>query len=725
MAQIRWTFQVASRTAFYLHTAAMILMCVIVPVFAAPEADWWALVNPILTGSSLRDVAFNTPNEGWAVGANGVIAHTIDSGNTWRLQTTPLQHPPALISIAHVKQDTLFTVGGVFGRTYALKTMNGGNEWLDVTDDFPEGGLRKVYVRNGKIWVARWSRTPNLSLSTDGGKTWVDDTIGDVLVNDLLFVNDQVGICCGDKGYIGKTTDGGVSWIKAEGNYTGIFIQLSATRNTLYALSMTSELLYSIDSGTIWSSRGRFSNMQATAMCIRTNATTGLDGGFIVGSANPCRVLKFQNFSDSTKPVFFSTAIQSGISAIAPVTDTRAIGICLDGSIHQLFGLADSGMEVTSNTGNRSIVCIDFNDSLHGVGIDDKCTVFRTADAGVTWNKYQGPDSSRPASVVAFADGRILLSTFSRTVYLSSDYGKNWTTTQTTEFTLNMKKYGAISNDAYYWDGNRIEHSNDAGRTWVRRGDVVFNFSKERDACASIYFQSRSCGWACSIYGAVSRTIDSGYTWKPVNGISDSIAVADVFFIDSVHGWISGAWTRSGGWYKPLIYYTDDAGSHWTAQTNINFVNMQTFPVDVPFQAQILKIRGNSISSLWALSDHGVLFSADSGKKWQQQTVPQYGNIFTGLYLLNNGDMFVAGDNERIWKHTGVVDSAVKRPHTPRTRLYGPELRYVSIFNLRGERLKAPASLRNKSFYNAPQGVYIVTGTNKSAKSTLKMVILK
>lgn len=684
----------------------------------------WNLVNPTLTGSAFHDVVFISPQEGWAVGENGIVVHTSDSGNTWTIQPTPVDYPAPLLSLAFINKDTLYAVGGVFGRTFALKSSNGGNVWIDATNDFPQGGLRKICIKNESVWVARWGRNPNLSVSYDRCQTWHHDTIGEgTLLNDILVVDDSIVIVCGDQGYIGKTTIDDEIWVN--NRRSGVFIKLSYTSRMLYALGMRGQLESSDDKGDTWENIFSISGIQLNAMHFNENPATRINDGFVIGSFDPNIIIRIRDIPSVTPPEIIESAIQPQVTTLASPSENRSIGVCWNGAIHHLYGLADSSREVTVNTGHH-IEVIDFHDSLKGICADEEGSLFLTADAGEIWKKIHGPDSSRVKTVVAFADGRTLLSTYNNDIFLSADYGNSWTIAQNTEFSLIIKKYKARSTEAYSSSGNSVLYTSDAGRNWIPRGDVVFNYNRDDDSFIGFYFQSKANGWALSKYGSVSRTLDSGYTWQPLTGISANIVAKDIFFTDSCHGWICGSWSGDGGLFKPLIFYTSDAGSSWTRQANIVFHNNLALPTDIPFQARMFKIRGDILASLWALSDKGILFSNDTGSTWQQQKVPQYGKYFITMFLSEYGDLFVTGDNSRIWKYTGSTDLKVKpTPHLvthPKNILFG---KVGGIYDLKGRKLNVNFPLNSLLSDNDLSGVYIILHSDGTKEYSLKYLNLR
>jgi len=693
----------------------LLVLCVLgIAVAVSAATPGWSLVNPSLTGSALKDAAFISPDRGWAVGENGVVLHTTDSGRTWAVQQTPVAYPAPLFSAAFIDSDTGYAVGGVFGRTFALETCNGGATWQDVTNEFPQGGLRKICVRGGNIWVTRWGRTPNISISRDRCASWHHDTIGNgSFLHDVLFVDGSTGYACGDIGYVGKTTDGGATWRSAGDSLRDVYQQFSfPTKSEGYCLGMGSRIAKKGSSDTLF--RLSLNPQISGRLQMNTMAFVSRESGFALGSFGP-NVCVFTPDAGGTWE-FKYTSIEPQVTKVSYLGGGRSIGICWNGAIHEIWGLADSSKEVTSGTGGN-IRTVDFFDSLRGLCGSDDGSVFATGDAGATWTRTYVPDSSSAGRVVAFANGRALLFTSGRT-FISTDYGASWLAGQVSVGSYLIAKAGYSSLSCYSDTSGRLAWSSDAGSTWAIRGAFSFANQQSNDFLQSIAFTGGRRGWALTFHGAVSYSSDSGYTWHPGTNIPNIFAQS-IYFADSANGWVCGFW---GSMYVPLIFATNDGGSTWS-QASIQFALNLAQPTDWPFQAKILKIQGHSLSSLWALSDRGVLVSSDSGKTWLQQTLPQYGKTFSDMFCDPNGTVFVVGDNARIWKHTGIVSSVLRPSGSARSDLGGFTYGKSSVYNASGRRLNGGLSRNGELIGGVPSGQYFVTPAAASTPAPKKAVV--
>ena len=150
----------------------------------------------------LYDVGFCDVKNGWAVGENGFIIHTMDGGKTWEPQQS-----------------------GITGNLRGIQCLDASTAWAAGQ----AGALLKT---------------------VDGGKTWilqknVQDMLGQLNRKFLpsffcvRFSDARNGYAVGHPGIILRTTDGGVTWQQ----------QSSGTEVVLYKVAV-------LDNNTAWISGG-------------------------------------------------------------------------------------------------------------------------------------------------------------------------------------------------------------------------------------------------------------------------------------------------------------------------------------------------------------------------------------------------------------------------------------------------------------------------------------
>lgn len=182
-----------------------------------PQGYWKQRSSP--TDKLLRHVFFVDSINGWAVGGEGIIIHTTDTGISWIVQNSTVTTP--IVGLFFLNKNTgwalTWTNTPPF-KTIILKTSTGGDEW--VAEDFPEPNIfmQAVYFfdeMNG------WTGGTKIMGTTDGGSSWFDANVDSNFVSGLPvisfnFYSRQYGFASGGfrdlAGVVWRTTNFGISW---------------------------------------------------------------------------------------------------------------------------------------------------------------------------------------------------------------------------------------------------------------------------------------------------------------------------------------------------------------------------------------------------------------------------------------------------------------------------------------------------------------------------------
>jgi len=280
------------------------------PKLHAQQDYWVHLDRP--TSRDLKKLSFLDNLTGWAAGDSGTILKTIDGGESWITQTSPLMDDIVDVMMVdtsfgwalaqYYPHDTVSAYG-----TTLLRTTNGGANWFVQSvfvDDFMHaieftdsahgllgGNLGKLFWTEdgGVSWTpadidsamyARWAIyrivyynsqyamasggqydiTGLVWRTTDGGRFWTHDRVAGEPVFAIHFADSANVICVGgDLDYgagMVNTSDGGESW---EYTYLGIWGQASAVvfrtpSEGWSPLAFASTYMYTLDSGATWTS---------------------------------------------------------------------------------------------------------------------------------------------------------------------------------------------------------------------------------------------------------------------------------------------------------------------------------------------------------------------------------------------------------------------------------------------------------------------------------------
>ena len=155
---------------------------------------------------TLHAVAVAQPDLVCAVG-DGSVMRSTDAGQTWTALNTPF--------IAAIFQDVDF-VDDTFGA--AAASCCGPHSGVFLTND---GGLTWTHSLGGGLFAVDfvdpahgWATANGVVRTVDGGATWIPVFIPG-LDNTLLsvsFVDQQIGWVAGERGFMARSTDGGVTW---------------------------------------------------------------------------------------------------------------------------------------------------------------------------------------------------------------------------------------------------------------------------------------------------------------------------------------------------------------------------------------------------------------------------------------------------------------------------------------------------------------------------------
>ena len=153
-----------------------------------------------------------------AVGSNGTIIQSLDSGVTWTPQLS--NNAPSLTDVDFIDGHNGWAIGDSLAMAPTVrKTVNGGQNWQVVTvppiASQPGHGITGVHFVNANVgWLIG---NPGLVFdTTDDGATWGQQSNGVPAsdLHDLNFVDSNNGWIVGDdgRGLILRTTDGGANW---------------------------------------------------------------------------------------------------------------------------------------------------------------------------------------------------------------------------------------------------------------------------------------------------------------------------------------------------------------------------------------------------------------------------------------------------------------------------------------------------------------------------------
>jgi photosystem II stability/assembly factor-like uncharacterized protein len=176
-------------------------------------ASWTS--NVAAGSNGMEDVCFIDANEGWAVGAVGLIFHTTNGGQTWLSQDWSGLHidgvtPPTLYGVRFLDSQNGWVCGS---KSTLLRTTDGGVTWEDVIPPIQSTYRKIARLDQDNGWIVGSGGV--IITTLDGGMSWI--TLNSGTAKNLSHVDVVPGTggpsvwVVGDQGTLLHSTDG-TSW---------------------------------------------------------------------------------------------------------------------------------------------------------------------------------------------------------------------------------------------------------------------------------------------------------------------------------------------------------------------------------------------------------------------------------------------------------------------------------------------------------------------------------
>jgi len=413
------------------------------------------------TNSSLKyanGIAFNSIGHIFAGSGNGTIMRSVD-GSTW----SQLPFPGYYWRVFQIhKNGSLFAAAD----TILYRSTDSGNSWTTMYPGFSTTNM--YFDVNGDIYAG--SAASGFFLSTDNGTKW--STTGDPVNKGNVLLRDKAGrLYAFNCGLVHRSTNNGVTWEeKTSGiSYVSFNAFFTCANGTVLA-STTRGLMRSFDQGENW-------NMTNTLFTSPPTVFAQAPDGSL--------------YAVTQKGVQKST--DSGLSWESPLyASTKVTSVAV------------------SNTG------------MLFVGQSDSMRIFRSTDAGKTWERRvidPGLTYGRVTSLLTELPAYLYAVT-TNGVFASSDNGSTWSTVRykptsqvlSLAVARNGKLWAMSSYLPLYW-------SADHGKTWTQSGTGSGGITNGGltafaiDGSNSIFVGTRAAGMGTNYGSGVFRSTDEGVTW--------------------------------------------------------------------------------------------------------------------------------------------------------------------------------------------------------------------
>jgi len=539
----------------------------------------WGWVKPLPQGLRINDVAWLDATTALAVGDNGVILRTTDTGTTW----------------------TVTNYGG------GLTKLTGIS----------------VPMPPMMVYVSAWDGT--VLKSIDGGLNWaVCGNTGFTISqpNDLYFVTASTGWVVGESGKIASTVDGCTNWnMEATGTVRdlnaidgavgGNVIAVGGRLNTQHAVVYYDGLGWNNATYPFTNPMYDISLYNAAkGVLVGTDGTLiTTDGGvnWVVPAVDPV-----------SAPAYAAESVKTAEDMYVAGDYSGKLHRTLDGGTNW-----NTVQTFAAEGFNFDVLAIDFIDSNNGLAVGDSGMIFKTADAGVTWTAFDTPLTARTFESIQAPNENTVYITGQYSVAKSINSGSTWT--PSTNAQDNYEVFFVDDNNGW-----RVGYPSTAYKT-TNGGVGWTNENTGIDVNCflwGVFFLDENVGW---VVGSgedsntrIYKTINGGTLWtEQITGYAGGFN--DIFFLNSNVGYALGDLGR--------ILKTTDGGAVWSLQASGTGANLST----------IYCYDADNCFVTKEASTDTYLYTVDGGTNWLTGTFAATDTAFYRIKGLDQNVMMVSG----------------------------------------------------------------------------------
>ncbi|RJQ53836.1 MAG: hypothetical protein C4521_06665 [Actinobacteria bacterium] len=479
----------------------------------------------------LYAVDFVSETVGWAVGVDlggvtGVILYTGTGGETWTEVTPGVMS--SLYDIAFTSPSDGWIVG--YGGKM-LHTTDGGAHWNNVASGTFNTLRRIVFTSASEAWAVGHNGT--IVHSDDGGGSWAaQDTGGSPNhIYDVAFIDATEGFATTVAGQVFHTTDGGSTW--------NLDSPVGATWPTYYSVCFSDasngwitgdggSILRTSSGGAAWAAQTNTQDAPMKAIsAVDTNTAWAVDYASIRATADGGNLWTTQDTS--------STWLLTDIDMAG---GTRGWVVGFDGLIRRTEDGGASWLPQTSEA-TQALLALDATSDTTAWACGDNGLIVATADGGANWVTQRTGEGEELADIFFFNDdlgwaaGRYLASD-EPLILRTSDGGQTWAAQDTGDAYNGLLSVVFTSETEGWATGyyGQVLRTVNGGTGWILQPALSW------DALEAVWFTSPDEGWIVGQSGCAMQTID-GASWE-LRQIGTGNYLTDVEFADGQTGWAVG-----------------------------------------------------------------------------------------------------------------------------------------------------------------------------------------
>lgn len=507
----------------------------------------WSVVNLNNNGAwprNMNDIYFHEPSSsiGYAVGSNGRILKTTNSGLTWTAKTSGTSQK--LNSVFFTNAITGFAVGD----NVILKTVNGGTNW--TSKNFSNTNFKSVYFPSATIGYAVADNGEAYKTTNTGG-SWQPLSIpGNNAFTDVFFTDNNTGYVTSGNTVL-RTTDGGIIWEKQ-------IISSATVLNSIHFLDSQTGFLVGKNGKAYKTTNGggSYGPIASFSYAINKNCantvvsfTNGISGPSSYSYQWLINGVVFSNSQNTTYTYTapsnldtFSLVVSNGINydtiseVISATVDQQVVAsagsdtaICF-GNTFQLSASGGTSYAWSPATGLNNVaisnpVATTISTSTYYVTVTkglctntDSVTITVNDPIPATQWSMLGLLHGDRVESIDFLNSNVGFALYDNgKVVKTTDGGHTWSVSAQTALTSEPSNIDFVNSTVGYVAHNDIYKSIDVGVTFEEvYVDYDANYSDIFFLNDSVGYALSSTGTSCSLIRKIIKTLDGGDTWNTV-----------------------------------------------------------------------------------------------------------------------------------------------------------------------------------------------------------------
>ena len=553
--------------------------------------------SPGVQGHNLNDMIWISANRIIAVGDEGTIIISSDSGSTWT--STQLPTKTNFNAVCETNNQTLFVAGGestFAGQIY--RSTNGGVNWQLIYEDNASSiSFNDICFVNDTIGYAACI-LGKVFKTIDGGNNWTAISIGNPInLKAMHFINADTGYVGGLTVGLYKTANGGLTWSQAFGYPDNNCSSMYFINDTLgYAGAYSGKIYKTINGGQNWT----LNFNQANNEFIRKISFNSAGKGFAVSNGYYYKMSNGVNWSAT-----FYGVMNKNCCVVTPGN-----ALLMGGNYGGLLK-ANSYIGTFTLLNNSSLYDyykIRFFDSQHGFVCGYGGAIAHTANGGLNWVKDSVSTFNSLNDIAAISSLKAVAVGENGEVHTTTNGGLTYTKQNlTTTSTLNVVKF--VDNFIGYTAGNAgvIYKTTNGSQTWTAQNSGTVN------DIVDMSFFNQSNGYCLTYGGDFLKTSNGGNLWASTYINVGYFPFRKIWFTSVDTGYVFDS--------QYNVIKTTNGGVTWSIVSNVCIENAK----DVQFlNGQIGFVVGASVN---ASCDVGI--TVDGGLTWLTKNLPFAYDIFS------------------------------------------------------------------------------------------------